>query len=69
MAKELCQQINGKKGNTARNLYLKGNGSTDGFIAFQQATALADLTSDVCALAFQSTTLKYLNGTTWASVG
>lgn len=65
--KELCQQINGKKGNTARNLYLKGNGNTDGFLAFAQPTALADLTSDVCAFAFQSTTPKYWNGTTWAS--
>ena len=68
MAKELCQQINGKKGNTARNMYLKGNDYTDGFIAFNPATTLADLTSDVCALAFQSTTFKYWNGTTWASV-
>jgi hypothetical protein len=60
--KELCQQINGKKGNTSCNHYIKGNDSTDGFLAFQQATTLADLTSDVCAFAFQSTTPKYWNG-------
>lgn len=63
MAKELCQQINGKKGSTFHNMYAKGNGATDGFVAFQQASGtLADLTSDVGALAFQSTTLKWWNG-------
>jgi hypothetical protein len=67
MAKVICQQINGKSGNTARNYLIKGNDSTDGFVAWNPATTLADLTSDVRALAWEGTTLKNWNGTTWAS--
>jgi hypothetical protein len=69
MAKNLCQEINGKTGSTFKNAFVKGNGATDGFMAFQQASGtLADLSSDVGALAFEGTTFKRWNGTSWGTV-
>lgn len=68
MAKELCQQINGEKGSTFRNILVKGNSANDGFIAFGQPSSLDNLTSDVCAFGFQSTTPRYWNGTSWSDL-
>lgn len=68
MSKQNIQQINGGRGGTFRNLFASGSSSSDGFIAFNPATTLADLTSDVRAIAWESTTLKKWNGTTWATL-